>query len=380
MMAKITKGRDFGGAVRYVTQDKKDAKILDSKGVLTTDKQSIIDSFRFQSQLRPDVKVMVGHISLDFSKEDVDKVDDNLMRKVADDYMRKIHIQNTQYILVRHFDREHPHCHLVFNRIDNSGHLTSDKNDRIRSAKICKELTAKYGLHMAHGKDHVHRERLRGADAVKYQIYDALETVVPRCKNWEELEVALKNRGINIAFTYRGTTTDIQGATFEKDGLHFNGSKIDRKYSFSKISAALSRNARIANHQAQPAGRNSYGYQYQDERHDAGRRQRQSGENGVRHSQPNGSNAHSAGISHLANAASFIEDVVEGTASAAVGMTASVVGGVVGGIISAMGEPSVSPSNDCGGGVAAPSKGPDDDEYYIDEYGVRRRKRRDMRR
>ena len=26
-MAKITKGRDFGGAVRYVTQDKKEAKI-----------------------------------------------------------------------------------------------------------------------------------------------------------------------------------------------------------------------------------------------------------------------------------------------------------------------------------------------------------------
>ena len=85
MMAKITKGCDFGGAVRYVTQDKKEAKILDSKGVLTTDKQSIIDSFRLQSQLRPDVKVMVGHISLDFSKENVDKVDDNLMRKVADD-------------------------------------------------------------------------------------------------------------------------------------------------------------------------------------------------------------------------------------------------------------------------------------------------------
>ena len=83
MMAKIKKGRDFGGAVRYVTQDKKGARLLDSKGVLTADKQSIIDSFRLQSQLRPDVKVMVGHISLDFSKEDVDKVDDNLMRKVA---------------------------------------------------------------------------------------------------------------------------------------------------------------------------------------------------------------------------------------------------------------------------------------------------------
>ena len=380
MMAKIKKGRDFGGAVRYVTQDKKDARLLDSKGVLTADKQSIIDSFRLQSQLRPDVKVMVGHISLDFSKENVDKVDDNLMQKVADDYMRRMHIQNTQYILVRHFDREHPHCHIVFNRIDNNGHLISDKNDRVRSAKICKELTAKYGLHMAQGKDHVHRERLRGADAVKYQIYDALEVAVPRCKNWKELEAALKKQGISMSFTYRGTTTDIQGVTFEKDGLHFNGSKIDRKYSFSKISAELSKNAKIVNHQAQYGGRNSNGYQYQDERYDTGRRQSQSGGNDARHTQPNSGNGHSTGISHLGNAASVVADVVEGTASAAVSITANVVGGVVGGIISAMGEPSVSPCNDCSGGVAASSKGPDDDDYYIDENGVRRRKRRGMRR
>lgn len=377
MMAKITKGRDFGGAVRYVTQDKKVAKILDSKGVLTTDRQSIINSFRLQSQLRPNVKMMVGHISLDFSKENVDKVDDNLMRKVADDYMRRMHIQNTQYILVRHFDREHPHCHIVFNRIDNNGHLISDKNDRVRSAKICKELTAKYDLHMAQGKEHVHRERLRGADAVKYQIYDVLEAVVPRSKNWKELEAALKKQGISMAFSYRGTTTDIQGVTFEKDGLHFNGSKIDRKYSFSKISGVLSRNARIANHQVQSGGRNSNGYQY--ERYDTGRRQSQSRENDARHSQPNGSNGHSAGTSQLGNAVSFIADVVEGTASAAVGVTACVVGGVVGGIISAMGEPSVSPCNDCGGGVGT-SNNNSDDEYYIDENGVRRRKRRGMRR
>ena len=380
MMAKITKGCNFGGAVRYVTQDKKDARLLDSKGVLTADKQSIIDSFRLQSQLRPDVKVMVGHISLDFSKENVDKVDDNLMQKVADDYMRRMHIQNTQYILVRHFDREHPHCHIVFNRIDNCGHLISDKNDRVRSAKICKELTAKYGLHMAQGKDHVHRERLRGADAVKYQIYDALEAVVPRCKNWKELEAALKKQGISMSFTYRGTTTDIQGVTFEKDGLHFNGSKIDRKYSFSKICAVLRQNAKIANHQAQSGGRNSNGYQYQDERYDTGRRQSQSGGNDARHVQPKSGNGHSTGISHHGNAASLIADVVEGTASAAVSITANVVGGVVGGIISAMGEPSVSPSNDCGCGVTTSSKGPDDDDYYIDEYGVRRRKRRGVRR
>lgn len=243
MMAKITKGHNFSGAVRYVMQEAKEAKLLDSKDVLTTNKESIIHSFFLQSQLRPRVAVVVGHISLDFSVEDVDKIDDDLMRQVTHEYMQRMHIQNTQYILVRHYDREHPHCHLIFNRIDNNGRLISDKSDRVRSAKICKELTEIHHLHMAKGKDHVHRERLRGADAVKYQIYDALVCVTPKCMNWDELRSALKKHGINMDFIHRGNTTEIQGIVFEKDGLHFNGSKIDRQFSFSKISRTLVENA-----------------------------------------------------------------------------------------------------------------------------------------
>ena len=223
MMAKITKGRDFGGAVRYVTQDKKEAKILDSKGVLTTDKQSIINSFRLQSQLRPDVKVMVGHISLDFSVEDVDRMSDDFMVKIAWEYMQRMNILNTQFIIARHYDREHPHSHIIFNRIGNNGKVISDRNDRVRSAKICRSLTEKYHLHLANGKDHVHRDRLRGADAVKYHIYDALEATVPRCRNWDELRTALAKQGIKVSFTCRGTTADIQGVVFEKEGLRFNG-------------------------------------------------------------------------------------------------------------------------------------------------------------
>ena len=374
MMAKITKGHDFGGAVRYVTQEKKDAKLLDSKGVLTTDKHSIIDSFRLQAQLRPDVKVMVGHISLDFSKEDVDKVDDNLMRKVADDYMRRMHIQNTQYILVRHYDREHPHCHLVFNRINNDGHLISDKNDRIRSAKICKELTQKYGLHMAQGKDHVHRERLRGSDAVKYKIYDALVNAVPRCKNWKELEAALKKHDNNMSIVYRGTTTDVQGVAFEKDGLHFNGSKVDRKFSFSKISAELRKNAQTENHRLK-TGRSDYG----NYEHESGQSIRQ-------HSYINGNNTHqshtplghdtSGDLGHIASdAASATLDV----ASAAASVVTDVAAGIVAGALSVMTAPTVSYGGSSGGGGGSSNEDLGDD-YYIDEHGIRRKKRRGLRR
>ena len=127
-----------------------------------------------------------------------------------------MNILNTQFLIARHYDRKHPHCHIIFNRIGNNGKLISDRNDRVRSAKICRSLTEKYHLHLANGKDHVHRDRLRGADAVKYHIYDALEATVPRCRNWDELRTALAKQGITVSFTCRGTTTDIQGVVFEK--------------------------------------------------------------------------------------------------------------------------------------------------------------------
>ena len=374
MMAKITKGYDFGGAVRYVTQEKKDAKLLDAKGVLTTDKNSIINSFRLQAQLRPDVKNMVGHISLDFSKEDVDKVDDNLMCKVADDYMRRMHIQNTQYILVRHFDREHPHCHLVFNRIDNDGHLISDKNDRIRSAKICKELTQKFGLHMAKGKDHVHRERLRGADAVKYQIYDALVDAVPRCKNWKELEEALKKQGISMEFIRRGSTSDIQGITFEKNGLHFNGSKVDRKFSFSKISTELTRNAQTANHRLHTNGDHTDSNGYESVY--SNRQQKQSSGIGTRQQQASGSNSSLGQTAHIV---SEVASATLGVANTAASAVTSIAAGVVAGAVSAMTAPIASSDgiSSSAGGSYTEDLG---DDYYIDEYGIRRKKRRGLRR
>lgn len=335
MMAKITKGRGFGGAVRYVMQEAKEAKLLDSKDVLTTNKESIIHSFFLQSQLRPRVSVVVGHISLDFSVEDVDKIDDDLMRKVAHEYMQRMHILNTQYILVRHYDREHPHCHLVFNRIDNNGHLISDKNDRVRSAKICKELTEKYHLHMAKGKDHVHRERLRGADAVKYQIYDALVSVTPKCKNWEELRSALKKHGITMDFIHRGNTTEIQVIVFEKDGLHFNGSKVDRQFSFSKISKTLVENAN--------------------------RERRSSWQGCGRCGASFGRTTISIASSTARTASSFGNSIVSGTAHVL----------TVAATLPVSGE-----ASPVGGGSSIDLA----DDEYIDEYGIRRKKRRGMRR
>ena len=49
----------------------------------------------------------------------------------------------------------------------------------------------------------------------------------------------LKNQGVEVRFKYKGGSDEVQGVVFSMNGYSFSGSKIDRRFSFSKIDAAL---------------------------------------------------------------------------------------------------------------------------------------------
>lgn len=245
MMAKITKGNSFARCVKYV-MTKKDARLIAADGVLVGSHHIIAQSMEDQARVNPRLSNRFGHISLNFSMQDKDKVDNAFMVRVAREYMERMGIKDTQYIIVRHNDKEHPHCHIVFNRVSNSGKTITDKNDRHRSVKACRALTEKYGLYLktTDAKHDVKREQLRGPDKVKYGIYDAVKAALPLCSNWNELRKRLEKYGISVTYKFKGDTGEKQGVIFSKDNLSFNGSKIDRSFSYSKLDAALNENAR----------------------------------------------------------------------------------------------------------------------------------------
>lgn len=140
---------------------KEQSRILATDGVTPPNVREIVQDFKDQTLLNPRIKNTVGHISLSFSSKDSVRMTDALMRDIAQEYMQRMGIADTQYLLVRHLDQPHPHCHLVYNRVGNNGQTISDKNIKIRNAKVCRALTEKYGLHLAPGKESVRRERLQ---------------------------------------------------------------------------------------------------------------------------------------------------------------------------------------------------------------------------
>lgn len=233
MVGKVISGSSFSGTVGYVM--KEESRILEAEGVMPPEVKDMVQDFKDQTMLNPRLKNTVGHISLSFSPKDALRMTDALMTQIAKEYMQKMGISDTQYLLVRHLDQPHPHCHLVYNRVGDHGQTISDRNIKLRNAKVCRELTERFGLHLAPGKEAVRRERLREPDRTRYEIYDTIRQELPRCRNWNELRDRLKLHGIETIFKRKGAQGIIEGVKFARNGFVFSGSKVDRAFSFSKL-------------------------------------------------------------------------------------------------------------------------------------------------
>ena len=247
MIAKIIQGTDFNGVINYMLNKPDDkAKVLAATGVQIASANDIAHDFNLQASMRPNVQKAVCHTILSFCANDAERLTDAMMVKIANEYLEKMGYGNTQSLIVMHSDRQHPHLHICINRIGNDGKTISDRNEKYRSTKICRELTERYGLTLGKGKKAVNRHRLRGEDKLRYEIFDGIKAVLPKSNNWKDFVTDLNKQGIATRFKTKGNTDVVQGIIFEKDGCSFSGSKIDRSCSFSRLNAEIERNIQQA--------------------------------------------------------------------------------------------------------------------------------------
>ena len=235
MIAKIHSGQGFAGLVDYANDIRnKKADIIASEGVDLTCNKSITASFSLQAKSRPSLKNFVGHISLSFAPEDTPKLSDKLMADIAKEYLRRMGIVNTQYIISRHHDKPHPHVHIVYNRVNNDGNAISGDQNFRKSARITQELTREYGLTFGKGKKKVNRDRLKGRDAIKYRIHDGINEALKDCRTMEALRTALATRGIGMNIIHN-TDGKAKGVVFTCESLSFAGYQIDRSMTYTKL-------------------------------------------------------------------------------------------------------------------------------------------------
>jgi hypothetical protein len=135
--------------------------------------------------------------------------------------------------------------------VDIDGKTISDKNDRYRNEKVCKQLKDKYNLTYGKSKENVNVQKLKGAEQTKYEIYHTIRNTLPKAKSWQQFEEILKRQGISIEYKHKGQTNEVQGISFKKGEHSFKGSDVDRKFSYSKLDAVLNDNIQDQGQQQQ---------------------------------------------------------------------------------------------------------------------------------
>lgn len=244
-------GKSFGGCVRYNVL-KPEAQILHADGVRIDSVQTIINDFNLQRKMNPNLEKAVGHIALNWSINDKGKLSPDIMVDRALEYIEKMEIRDTQLLIVQHQDRQHPHIHIIYNRVDYQSKTISDRFQKQRNARVCKDLTVKHGYYLAPGRDQVNRQQLKGADKARYGLYDSISAALRQASNWNELSASLQRQGISTHFKFKGGTTDVQGVSFSKGEIHLKGSQIDRSLSYGSITRKLNLNRQLGIHTNQP--------------------------------------------------------------------------------------------------------------------------------
>lgn len=256
MIGKVKVNKSFGAMCQYVLQEKtpdKGAEVLAAHGVRTDSAAHMATDFDAVRAMRPGLGKAVLHVALAFPAEEKQKVTNEVMGRIAVDYLKGLNIdpENTQWAVVRHQDKAHPHMHLVVNRVDLDGQTVSDQFIGSRSVDVCKRIEQQYGLIVA---DQVGQQQAREigptpkeqkATTLKEQqsaewsrarqaIGRALSYTVGQARSFDELREMLRARSIGLELTRRKDGSPA-GVVFAQDGHRVKGSQVSREYSAGNL-------------------------------------------------------------------------------------------------------------------------------------------------
>lgn len=194
MIAKVGRGNNVYGALAYNLQkvDDENGKILLlSKMIETIDGKytvaQLAKSFEPYLVANKNTEKTSLHISL--NPDPKDKVSDEKFIQMAQDYMNEMGYGEQPFVVFKHTDINRTHIHIVSVGVDEEGKKISDKFEKRKSMKICRELEQKYNLISATNKESLQNEKV--FSPVNYQVGDVksqLASVIRHIPNYYKFQ------------------------------------------------------------------------------------------------------------------------------------------------------------------------------------------------
>ena len=245
MTGNQIKGKGFRGALRYNLEkvNKDVAEILDHS-FASTFERTIMKEIQMVKVLRPNLQKYFYHTSINFPPGE--DLPNDKMKQIGLDYLEANGFTQHQFIMFRHYDADHPHLHILVNRIGYDGSVVSDSNDFARSEKILRELESKYNLTQvpsskeakmrAITKDELEMIKRTNTPSHKVKLQGIVRKILqdkPRLTT-EEFIKALHRNMVDVLFN-QASTGYVRSISYQYKGVIIKGAKLGDDFKWGSI-------------------------------------------------------------------------------------------------------------------------------------------------
>ena len=241
MIAKMSKGRGFRGALNYDIT-KEGGRII-STNMAGQNPRELAAEFGEIRKLRPNLGKAVMHVSL--SAAHGEKLTDEQWQAIGQRYLRGMGFTDNQFVMTRHTDTEHEHIHILANRITHGGEVVSDGQDYKRQETIMREIERDFGLQRvapsaeaerkAPTKGEVEQHARTGQPSARQQLQQLCDGAAKGCTSFSEYQERLEELGVELVPVAQLQGAKLSGLSYRLDGVTMKGSDLGKTYTAAGI-------------------------------------------------------------------------------------------------------------------------------------------------
>lgn len=212
--------------------EKENAEVIDKHYVVGDTSKEIKQEFKITQDLNQRAKNKDISIVLSPEPADGKTLTNKDYRAIADDYLKKMNLQDHQSLVVKHTDKAHTHLHIYVNRIDNNGKAYNDSYISKKTQNIADEIAQERGLTRASLVKEFNKEMTKD---LRQQIFDKHKAVLEhRPKDFKSYSELMQSSGVKVVPTIN-KAKQLQGYRLEFNGHSFKASEVHRSMTLSKM-------------------------------------------------------------------------------------------------------------------------------------------------
>jgi hypothetical protein len=241
MIAKAIKGKGFRGALEY-DLSKEEGRVIDTN-MNGDGARELAAEFGAIRKLRRGLSKAALHVSL--SAAPGEHLTDSQWIKIGQRYLNGMGLDRNQYIITRHADTEHEHIHLLANRIQFDGNVTSDSHDYRRHEILMRAIEHDLGLRQvalsmdaerrAATKGEIEEGLRTGKPSTRQQLQQLCDAAVKDCSSFAQYAERLEAAGADLVPATQLDGARLSDLSYRLDGVMMKGSDLGKRYSPSGL-------------------------------------------------------------------------------------------------------------------------------------------------